>query len=185
MMHVKSRQSRPRGSSRLNLLLSYEGGRHSRTLDNLTRFLEPMDIRSITADTGEEAVRCLETNTIHIAVIDWRIPLSDDDTPPGSVGGRFLELLSRLDISPPTIVVRPPQPSTREHGRGLSAALRHGAFSVVDRPLQLETMLEVIRRILRRHYADHWPGARTSAQQPWGGNQPTPPGMHCRKESKE
>ena len=59
----------------------------------------------------------------------------------------------------PTVVVRPPQPAARESARSLAAALREGAFAVLDRPVHLETMLQTMRRVLRRHYADHWPAA--------------------------
>jgi len=45
----------------------------------------------------------------------------------------------------------------RESARSLSAALREGAFAVLDRPIDLEMILEVMRRILRKHYADVWP----------------------------
>jgi hypothetical protein len=35
--------------------------------------------------------------------------------------------------------------------------LREGAFAVLDQPVNLESMLEVLRRIVRRHYSDAWP----------------------------
>jgi hypothetical protein len=57
------------------------------------------------------------------------------------------------------VIVRPPQPAARENARGLAEALRDGAFAVVDRPFQLETMLEVMRRVVSRHYSNHWPAA--------------------------
>jgi DNA-binding response OmpR family regulator len=37
------------------------------------------------------------------------------------------------------------------------ASLRDGAFAVIDRPLQLEILLDTLRRVLRRHYQDAWP----------------------------
>ena len=97
---------------------------------------------------------------MHIAVVDLELPHRANamgGTRPISrteEGLRVLQLLRRLEPTPPTIVVRPPQASTPEHVRGLSTALREGAFAVLDRPLQLESMLEVLRRILKRHYQD-------------------------------
>ena len=41
--------------------------------------------------------------------------------------------------------------------RLLGQSLREGAFAVLDRPVSIEDMLEVMRRILRRYYADVWP----------------------------
>ena len=37
------------------------------------------------------------------------------------------------------------------------STIQQGAFAVLDRPIEIESMLEVMRRILRRHYADVWP----------------------------
>jgi hypothetical protein len=50
----------------------------------------------------------------------------------------------------------------RDDCREITAALRMGAFAVVDRPRDahdLEMMLEVLRRCLTRHYQGRWPGA--------------------------
>ena len=111
---------------------------------------------SIRVTTGEGAARVISDHPIHIAVVDLTIPLVPDG-PARPGGSRILQLLRRLDQPPPTVVVRPRQPVARDSARGLAAALREGAFAVIDRPLHLETMLEVMRRILRRHYADGWP----------------------------
>ena len=164
---VRTRESRPpdspgppegSGRSRLNLLLSYGGWRQTPAEEQLARLLEPMGINSITADSGEEAAGVIRRVAVHIAVVDLAIPLDrrGPSTAPG--GGRILQLLRRLDQPPPTVIVRPAQPASRENVRGLSEALRHGAFAVLDRPVRLETMLEVLRRVLRRHYAGFWPG---------------------------
>jgi hypothetical protein len=32
-------------------------------------------------------------------------------------------------------------------------------FAVLDRPLGIESMLETLRRVVRRHYSDQWPAA--------------------------
>ena len=47
-------------------------------------------------------------------------------------------------------------------GGTLHEALREGAFAVLDMPLRMETMLETMRRVLCRHYADNWPGGASS-----------------------
>ena len=74
-------------------------------------------------------------------------------------GHQVLQLLRRMDPAPPVVLVRPPQVSRRESVRGLNDALREGVFAVLDRPLGLEPMLETLRRVVRRHYADRWPAA--------------------------
>ncbi len=115
-----------------------------------------MGIHSVRVTSGEDATEAIRTYTIHIAVVDLAIPLLRTE-PSKAAGPRILQLLRRLDQPPPTVVVRPPQPTARDSSRGLSDALREGAFAVLDRPIDLETILEVMRRILRRHYADVWP----------------------------
>ncbi|MCP3903779.1 MAG: hypothetical protein GY715_09105 [Planctomycetes bacterium] len=143
---------------RLNLLLSYGGWRETPAVEQLAQLLGPLGIRSVTADSGEQAAEIIRELTIHIAIVDLAIPLHrDEHARPG--GGRILKLLRRLQPAPPTVIVRPPQPANRESVRGLSEALREGAFAVVDRPVDLEMMLEIMRRVLIRHYAGHWPDA--------------------------
>lgn len=158
-----------RGASRLNLLLSYGGWRERPTVEQLARLLEPHGINSIRVESGEEAAQIIQEMAIHIAIVDLSIPLrrssdrsgstSAETRPSAPGGGRILQILRRLKQPPPTVIVRPPQPAARESARGLVEALREGAFAVVDRPVSLETMLEIMRRILRRHYEDHWPAA--------------------------
>ncbi len=145
----------PARDARLNLLLSYGRGEQG-VMAQLPRLLAPMGIFSIRVTSGEGAARVISKHLIHIAVVDLTIPLVPEGRArPG--GPRILQLLRRLDQPPPTVVIRPRQAVARDSARGLTAALREGAFAVVDEPIHLETMLEVMRRILRKHYADVWP----------------------------
>ena len=144
---------------RLNLLLSYGRSREGSVMGQLPRLLSPMGIHSIWAESGEEAARTIDSFDIHIAVVDLTIPLGEGAAQ--AAGPRILQLLRRLEAPPPTVVVRPRQPIARDSARTLAAALREGAFAVMDEPISLETLLEVMRRILRRHYADLWPPADT------------------------
>ena len=112
------------------------------------------------ADTGEEAASLIQHQPVHIAVVDLEIPLTRCGSRPVPGGARILQLLRRLDQPPPTIVVRPRQASNRQDVRELMASLRGGAFAVIDRPLQLDTILDTLRRVLRRHYQDAWPPMR-------------------------
>jgi CheY-like chemotaxis protein len=148
----------PEDRPRLNLLLTYGGWREGTVVDQLPRLLSPMGIYSIRAESCEEAADVIRSLPVHIAVVDLSIPLQRGQQAADSGGARTLQLLKRLEPAPPTVVVRPPQPASRESVRGLLEALRTGAFAVLDRPLELETLLEVMRRILRRYYADAWPG---------------------------
>ncbi len=160
----QTRSDNPRNNPRLNLLLSYGGWREQSCVDQLPRLLSPMGIQSIRVESGEEAEQVIRTYRVHIAVVDLAIPLrktateeASQGTTTTSGGARMLQLLRRLQEQPPTVVIRPPDPSLRESSRSLGQSLREGAFAVLDRPVSIEEMLEVMRRILRRHYADVWP----------------------------
>ncbi|MFI4897445.1 MAG: hypothetical protein ACIARR_06435 [Phycisphaerales bacterium JB059] len=150
------------GHGRLNLLLSYAGWRPEPWVDRLPRLLEPMGVHSLTAQSGREASEVIRRNRIHIAVVDLGLPLEACQSEAAGAGCRLLEILRRLDAPPPTVVVKRPR-STRDEQRELSGALRAGAFAVIDRPHDtgdLELLLEVLRRVLARHYAGAWPGGR-------------------------
>ncbi len=148
---------------RLNLLLSYAGWQPDPWVNRLPLLLEPLGISSVRAQSGQEAAEVIRTTPIHIAIVDLGLPLGHGKSCAESDqegGPRLLEILSRLAEPPPTVVVKPAR-THRDDCRDLSAALRLGAFAVVDRPRgdnDLELMLEVLRRCLSRFYKGRWPG---------------------------
>ena len=158
--HSQSEPTDRGDEPRLNLLLSYGGWDDSSFAEHLPQLLDPMGIACVRVECGEEAAEMIRDMPVHIAVVDLDIPLQKARDRQGQqtpAGPRVLQMLRRLEHPPPTVVVRPPQPVARESVRGLSQALREGAFAVLDRPVQLESMLEVMRRVLRRYYRDTWP----------------------------
>ena len=146
------------GEDRLNLLVSYAGWEDESWADRLPRLLEPMGVRAVRAKTGREAQRLLQRVPVHIAVVDLSLPLDENDRPatPSEGGKRLLEILARMDCSPALVVVKRRR-SARDEARELSAALDHGAFAAVDPPVQLEAMLEIMRRILAKRFRNRWP----------------------------
>jgi len=143
---------------RLNLLLSYAGWQSESWASRLPQLLQPMGIHAWMAQSGTEASYLLKSQPVHLAVVDLALPIDDPEGADATEGGvRLLQLLARLDNPPPTIVVRRPRES-RADARLLTQALRQGAFAVVDRPVQMELMLDVFRRALSRHYKNRWPG---------------------------
>ncbi len=159
---LPSAQGTPKGvpGGRLHLLLSRAGWQPDPWVDRLPRMLEPMGIQSHIAHCADAAQRVIDTNPIHIAIVDLALPL-DQLSQSEESGPRLLNLLTRL-ASPPPIVVIKRNRTARDDMRELSAALRAGAFAVVDRPnaqRDLESLLEVLRRCLTRHYEGRWPGA--------------------------
>ncbi len=152
-----SSQKNSAGQTRLNLLLSHGDWRDDTFAEQLPPLLRPMGVHCVQARSANEAARVLEVQLIHVAVVDVSLPMEDGVLGVDPAGPRVLQILRRLEQPPPTVVVRPPQPSAREAVRGLQDMLQEGAFAVIDRPFPVESMLELLRRILQRHYANVWP----------------------------
>jgi DNA-binding response OmpR family regulator len=145
---------------RLNLLLSYAGWQPESWADRLPRLLEPMGVRSLRASSGRQASEVLRDNQVHIAVVDLGLPLNEGDPDSEEAGPRLLDLLLRLPEPPPTVVVKRSR-THRDACREMAAALRCGAFAVIDRPRDssdLEILLGVLSRCLSRFYQGRWPG---------------------------
>ena len=68
-----------------------------------------------------------------------------------------LEVIRRLPTRPPVVVINSRAIAPRQAQRFLNDALRLGAFSVINRPSDIEDMLAVIRRLIDRQYEGAWP----------------------------
>ena len=150
------------GGHRLNLLLSTGGWQPDPWVERLPRMLDPMGVRSHVAASARSAERVIQANPIHIAIVDLALPLEDQTAADEEAGVQLLELLARMPEPPPTVVIKRRR-SLRDDRREIAAALRAGAFAVVDRPnaqTELESLLEVLRRCLARYYAGRWPNGR-------------------------
>ncbi|GIW73928.1 MAG: hypothetical protein KatS3mg103_0450 [Phycisphaerales bacterium] len=118
-----------------------------------------MGVRTLRARSGVEASQVIRTTPIHMAVVDLALPMDERSAEGGGI--RLLELLRRSDPRPPTVVIRRAR-TAREASREAMRALLADAFAVVDRPCQhrdVELLLEVLRRVLARHYRGRWPGS--------------------------
>ncbi len=145
-------------SHRLNLLLACGPWRDDLFADQLPALLKPMGIHCVRATTANEANDCMRRDRVHVAVVDLSTPADESRLAQESMlGASVLQLLKSMRPAPPMILVRPPQVSARESIRGLGDALREGAFSVLERPFPIESMLETLRRVINRHYAGYWP----------------------------
>ena len=164
MVPVRPQPEQPCGfGSRLNLLLSSSGWRNQAWTEGLPRLLEPMGVRSWFAHSGREAADVIRKMPVHIAVVDLALPLDapagGDETPDEGLeegGERLLELLARLDCPPPTLVVKRKR-TLREDARSLHRALSAGVFAVLEPPVEIETILKAMHRVLDRHYCGRWP----------------------------
>ena len=156
----------------------------------LPRLLAPQGVMAHVAHSGEEAIRMAARIEFHAAVIDLSIPRSganseatdEQDNEPISpevkaavraAGGPdvpaglwLLEFFRRLPNRPPVVVVHSPAFSRREVDRLLRDAIRLDVFTVLPKPVELENLLHVFRRLLDRQYRGVWPGpADTNPEQ--------------------
>jgi len=147
----------PHNSARFNVLLT-EDRDHApeHWTRTLPRLMQPMGIESYVARTGEEAVELTRRIDIHAALIDWATPR---DTPSATddAGLWLLEVLGREPKTLPMVMVNSRVLTTMQVHKFLNDALRLGAFTVVNRPVELESLLAVIQRVLDRHFDGAWP----------------------------
>ena len=153
-----------RKGARFNVLLT-EDRPHSdqHWTSQLPRLLEPQGVVSHVVQTGQQAIDLAERMEIHAAVIDLATPIYAElgKRPQSHVcpGGIWLmELMRRLPNQPPIVMLRKPAFSQRQAVRTLTDALRLGAFSVMNKPVDVEQLLGVFRRLLDKKYRGAWPG---------------------------
>ena len=151
---------RPSPDTRFTVLLT-EDREHAieHWTHQLPRLLEPQGVQAHVARTGQEALELAKQMPIHAAVIDLLTPANEREANVGHKPGGLwlLEVLRRRPDQPPALLVSNPGYSQRLLQRYLNEALRLGAFSVINRPVELEALLEAIRRLIDRRYKGAWP----------------------------
>ncbi len=138
------RATDPQPGHRLNVLLTEADQRWA---DQLPRLLEPQGVRAICVDDMEQALAAIDRERIHAAVVNLDLPMTPTkgQSAGHETGGlKLLRVIRRLEPAPPTVVVRPRRFDARADNRMLSEALRLQAFSVLDLPVELEQLLEVL-----------------------------------------
>lgn len=135
-------------SSRLTVLLPDEQEEWHRTVRGL---LEPQGVYTLTARSGREAIELIESNAVHVAVLDTQMP---------QLGG--LQVVKRIRefsksnpsrMVPPAILVANDLTSHL-----LREALMNHVFSVLSKPVDYALLLDALARVVRRHYESRWPG---------------------------
>ena len=120
----------------------------------LPPMLGPLGVQASIASDAKEALSILETTPIHAAVIDLNTPAPQSETG----GGLWLmQVIQRLPHKPPVVVVNSHSYSQRQVGRLLNQALELGAFSVINWPVQIDTLLSTFQRLIERAYNNNWP----------------------------
>lgn len=120
--------------------------------------LRPLGVDARIAATGPEALDILKAGQVHAAVIDLNTPAPHAaGNDPGAGGLWLMQVIHRLPAKPPVVVVNSRSYSQRQVQRLLSQALDLGAFSVINWPVQLDTLLGTFQRLLERAYDNNWP----------------------------
>lgn len=155
-------QALPDSEFRLNMLLT---DAQQPWAENLPRLLQPQGVRAIGVTNVDQALNIIDSEPIHAAVIDLSMPMAEAKPARASRdafiadGLKLLRVIHRLDPAPPAVVVRGRRFDGRVDDRLLAQALKLDAFSVLDQPVDLEQLLQVLRRLIERYYGGSWPRA--------------------------
>jgi CheY-like chemotaxis protein len=129
--------------NRFTVLLADEQERWHQTVRGL---LEPQGVQTITARSGREALRVMESQSIHVAVLDHQMP---------QLGGlQVVKMMREMHKStPPAILL-----TSDLNSHLLREALGMHVFSVLSKPVDPNLVLDALARVLRRFYESRWPG---------------------------
>ena len=152
------------GDSRFRVLLTQDRPYPAEHwTSQLPRLLEPQGVAAYLARSGREAIDLAEQFEMHAAVIDLATPYQADAVSHrATVAGSDLwltDLFRRLPNRPPVVLVHSADYSHRKLDRVMHQALRLDVFSVLAKPVEMETILTVFQRMLHRVYDNKWPQA--------------------------
>jgi CheY-like chemotaxis protein len=127
---------------RFTVLLADEQERWHQTVRGL---LEPQGVQTISARSGREALQMMESQPVHVAVLDHQMP---------QLGGlQVIKLMRELHPAvPPAILLANDLTSHL-----LREALGMHVFSVLSKPVDPNQLLDALARVLRRFYESRWP----------------------------
>lgn len=135
-------------TSRLTVLLPNEQEEWHHTV---RRLLEPQGVYTLSARNGREAIDMIESNAVHVAVLDTQMP---------QLGGlQVVKRIRELKQSEPSRLVPPAILVANDlTSHLLREALMNHVFSVLSKPVDYALLLDALARVIRRHYESRWPG---------------------------
>ena len=129
-------------SNRLTVLLANEQEGWHQTVRGL---LEPQGVQTISARSGREALRMIESQPIHVAVLDQQMP---------QLGGlQVVKLMREIENAPPAILL-----ANHLTNHLLHEALGMHVFTVLAKPVDFNMLLDALARVLKRYHESRWPG---------------------------
>jgi len=148
---------------------------------SLSTLLAPMGVRTFEATTGPDAMEVIEKHPIHLAVVDTRLTGTDElslpklihkirerttQTPEQAEAYRVQVQFEEKDKKQrievrfeaqaaewPTVILLTPA----RNDQMLAMALKFNVFSVVNEPVDVNLMLEIMARAMRRFHQNQWP----------------------------
>ena len=128
-------------NNRLTVLLANEQEDWHRTVRGL---LEPQGVQTLTARSGREALNLIESQPIHVAVLDQQMP---------QLGGlQVVRLMREMRHAPPAILL-----ANQLTNHLLHEALGMHVFTVLAKPVDFNVLLDALARVLRRYHESRWP----------------------------
>ena len=129
-------------SSRFTVLLANEQEGWHQTVRGL---LEPQGVQTLSARNGREALRLIEKEPIHVAVLDQQMP---------QLGGlQVIRLMREMKSAPAAILL-----ANQLTNHLLHEALGMHVFTVLAKPVDFNLLLDALARVLRRYHESRWPG---------------------------
>jgi CheY-like chemotaxis protein len=128
-------------TNRLTLLLAND---QEQWHDTIRQLLESQGVHTLSARSGREALELIESVPVHVAVLDTQMP---------QLGGlQVVRLMREIEKAPPAILL-----ARQLSNHLLQEALGMQVFSVLEKPVDFNLLLDAIARLLRRHYESRWP----------------------------
>ena len=131
----------PAPDPRLTVLLADEQANWATTVSAL---LAPQGVQTVAARTGREALRLIESGTIHVAVLDQQMP---------QLSGLAVIKRMREMAAPPPAILLADNPSNAL----LHEALGMKVFTVLGKPVDFNLLLDSLARVMRRFHDGRWP----------------------------
>lgn len=133
-------------SNRLTVLLADAPDDGPEWHQTVRGVLEPQGVRTLVARSGREALRLIETQPVHVAVLDAQMP---------QLGGlQVVKLMQELlkTEAPPSILL-----ANEMSNHLLREALSMRVFTVLGKPVDFNQLLDALARVLRRFHESRWP----------------------------